>query len=155
MNILSLDGGGILGLATASFLAECERHFKSSFHDRFDLFCGTSTGAIIALGLASGMSAAEIVELYKKLGVEVFANPKLSKNYISSKYSNDGLIASLDAAFKSTRVKDVLAKGKYICVPAFSLTKGGPRIFKTDQTVASIPNPYPWQAFRRSKHPST
>jgi hypothetical protein len=52
MRILSLDGGGYLGLATASFLEETERHFGRSFYESFDMFCGTSTGAIIALAVA-------------------------------------------------------------------------------------------------------
>src|SRR4029453_9161364 len=75
VRILSLDGGGYLGLAGAAFLAELERHFGVSCHDRFDLFCGTSTGAIIALALASGKSAREVVDLYKEFGPRVFRNP--------------------------------------------------------------------------------
>ena len=38
VRILSLDGGGYLGLAGAAFLAELERHFGVSCHDSFDLF---------------------------------------------------------------------------------------------------------------------
>jgi uncharacterized protein len=75
VRILSLDGGGYLGLAGAAFLAELERHFGVSCHDSFDLFCGTSTGAIIALALASGKSAREVVDLYKRFGPRVFRNP--------------------------------------------------------------------------------
>ena len=56
MRILSIDGGGYLGLATAAFIDGVERHFKTTLHDEFELFCGTSTGAIIALAIASGMS---------------------------------------------------------------------------------------------------
>ncbi len=74
MRILSLDGGGYLGLATAAFLKEAERHFRISCHERFDLFCGTSTGAIIALALASGMTAEAIEVLYKDFGPKVFRN---------------------------------------------------------------------------------
>ena len=38
MRILSLDGGGYLGLATAAFLKEAEGHFRTSCHERFDFF---------------------------------------------------------------------------------------------------------------------
>jgi uncharacterized protein len=75
MRILSLDGGGYLGLATAAFIEEAERHFGATCHDRFDLFCGTSTGAIIALALASGMTGREVVSLYEGFGSKVFNNP--------------------------------------------------------------------------------
>src|SRR5579883_1360568 len=69
-----LDGGGYLGLATASFLKEAERHFKRRCAETFQLFVRTSTGGIIALCLAKGMSADDIVELYRDLGRRVFDN---------------------------------------------------------------------------------
>jgi len=75
MKILSVDGGGYLGLATASLLEEAERHFQSRANEVFDLFCGTSSGAIIALALASGLSAKQVRELYLKFGPESFCNP--------------------------------------------------------------------------------
>ena len=51
MRIISVDGGGYLGLATASFLQAVEQRQCTTAAARFDLFCGTSTGAIIALAL--------------------------------------------------------------------------------------------------------
>ena len=75
MRIISIDGGGHLGLTSASFLQSVEKRFDTRCADRFDLFCGTSTGAIIALALASGKSAAEVVVLYEQLGTKVFKNP--------------------------------------------------------------------------------
>jgi patatin-like phospholipase/acyl hydrolase len=44
--------------------------------DYFDLIGGTSTGSIIAAGLACGMSVNDLLELYKNIGVQVFV-PKL------------------------------------------------------------------------------
>lgn len=75
MRILSLDGGGYLGLATAAFIAEAERHFQTTCYEQFDLFCGTSTGAIITLALASGKTGREVVDLYRAFGATVFKNP--------------------------------------------------------------------------------
>ena len=74
MRILSLDGGGYLGLTTVAFLEGMGHHFDVRCHDCFDLFCGTSTGAIIALGLASGLSAKEIRLMYEDFGPKVFSN---------------------------------------------------------------------------------
>jgi len=76
VRVLSVDGGGYLGLATASFIGAVEDHFSTRFADRFDLFCGTSTGAIIALALASGKSGREVTMLYQALGPEVFPPPR-------------------------------------------------------------------------------
>ncbi|MGC1952989.1 MAG: patatin-like phospholipase family protein [Gammaproteobacteria bacterium] len=50
--ILACDGGGIFGVITAKLLQSLDR----SVLDNIDLFAGTSTGSIIALGLASGVS---------------------------------------------------------------------------------------------------
>ncbi len=78
--ILALDGGGLRGILTLSYLAELElllkeRHgaseeFRLSHY--FDLVAGTSTGAIIAAALACGMSVAEITAKYLELGRKVF-----------------------------------------------------------------------------------
>jgi len=76
MRILSIDGGGFLGLAVGTLLQNIEDYFHATCHNRFDLFCGTSTGAIIALGLASGLSANEIVTLYENLGTHVFGSSR-------------------------------------------------------------------------------
>ena len=40
--------------------------------DYFDLIGGTSTGSIIAAGLACGMSVAELKTLYHSIGMKVF-----------------------------------------------------------------------------------
>ncbi len=58
--ILACDGGGIFGVITAKLLQSLDR----SVLDNIDLFAGTSTGSIIALGLASGVSIDKIFDLY-------------------------------------------------------------------------------------------
>lgn len=61
--ILSCDGGGIRGLITAMVLQELDKQVP--FLHKIDLFAGTSTGGIIALGLASGVPIADVVNIYK------------------------------------------------------------------------------------------
>lgn len=51
--ILSIDGGGIRGLYSASVLARLEEKAGVKSGDWFDMICGTSTGGLIALGLRS------------------------------------------------------------------------------------------------------
>jgi patatin-like phospholipase/acyl hydrolase len=72
--ILSIDGGGIRGILPLAVLAGLEsRHLRGrSIAEYFDLIAGTSTGGIIALGLASGLTATEILEIYISRGSEVF-----------------------------------------------------------------------------------
>jgi predicted acylesterase/phospholipase RssA len=141
LRAICLDGGGYLGLATASFLAEHERHFNVKFADQFDLFCGTSTGGIIALALAKGLRASAIVELYRTIGRTVFRNrlpgcrtARRIRGLLFARYSNGPLRDALLCAFGDTTLRDISARGKYVVVPAFSLTNGSPRVFKTDHS---------------------
>jgi predicted acylesterase/phospholipase RssA len=61
--ILSCDGGGIRGLITALLLHDLD----PAFLQKVSLFAGTSTGSIIALGLAAGISIDQIVQLYRSM----------------------------------------------------------------------------------------
>lgn len=142
MRILSLDGGGYLGLATAAFIEETERHFGTTCHQRFDLFCGTSTGAIIALALASGMTGKEVVSLYQGFGGKVFNNPfpgvrrlRAVAGVFVARYSNKALKSSLKEAFGDMTLGDLRAKKKSVAITAFCLTTGKPRVFKTDHSA--------------------
>ena len=51
LRILSIDGGGIRGLLPVMVLAELERRTDKPIADMFDFIAGTSTGALLALGL--------------------------------------------------------------------------------------------------------
>lgn len=141
MRVLSIDGGGYLGLASAAFIQGIEDHFKVKFSNHFDLFCGTSTGAILALSLANGRTGAEIVELYKNLGVSVFGKwstfrkkARSIKSLLLPRYSQAGLELALRKEFGETKLCDLTAKRKMAMVTAFCCTTGRPRVFKTDHS---------------------
>lgn len=72
--ILSLDGGGIRGIFPAAVLAGLEARYLGgrSVGSYFDLIAGTSTGGIIALGLAAGLTGADLLKLYVERGCEIF-----------------------------------------------------------------------------------
>ena len=81
--ILSLDGGGIRGVFSLQVLAAIEALFRRErgrddlvLADEYDLFAGTSTGAIIATCLAWGMSVREIEELYLSCGTAIFTKER-------------------------------------------------------------------------------
>jgi len=76
--ILSLSGGGFLGLYTAAVLAELEERSGKPLNQCFDLIAGTSIGGIIALGLAAGRSASDIRDAFIEHGPRIFprAQPK-------------------------------------------------------------------------------
>lgn len=77
--LLALDGGGVRGALTISYLARMERELRTRYakprlvlRDYFDLIGGTSTGALIATGLAVGMEVSEIEEHYRRFAVAIF-----------------------------------------------------------------------------------
>lgn len=70
--ILSLIGGGIRGAFVTSYLKELEEKLGRPIADSFDLIAGTSTGGIIAAGLAFGHSAAKMHDFYVRHGESIF-----------------------------------------------------------------------------------
>lgn len=70
--VLSLDGGGIMGAFSASVLATIERVTGRRILDHFDLISGTSTGGIIAIALAMGITAQQTCDFYQNEGVTIF-----------------------------------------------------------------------------------
>jgi len=77
--ILALDGGGIRGVFTLEILLRMQTLLREHYGapemvlaDHFDLFAGTSTGAIIATSLCWGMSVEAILDLYVKYGRTMF-----------------------------------------------------------------------------------
>ena len=78
--ILSLDGGGIRGIITLEVLKELEDQLRTHFGGAngfrlcqyFDYIGGTSTGAIIAAGLARGLTVDQVLSFYQEFGKAVF-----------------------------------------------------------------------------------
>jgi len=76
--LLSIDGGGLCGIIPAQALIEIEKQLDDLTGDpqplykRFDLIGGTSTGAILAAGLALGFNAQQMLDFYLNLGPDIF-----------------------------------------------------------------------------------
>ena len=68
-NIITCDGGGIRGLITAILLNDLVSNpppgSTSKILNNVNLFAGTSTGGIIAIGLACGLAPSSLVGLYQ------------------------------------------------------------------------------------------
>jgi predicted acylesterase/phospholipase RssA len=105
--ILALDGGGLRGILTLSYLAEIESSLAERHHAStnfrlchyFDLIAGTSTGAIIAAALACGMSVAEITAKYLDLGQKVFQKGPFHLGLIRALYDEKRLIEELQNVY--------------------------------------------------------
>jgi uncharacterized protein len=69
---LAVDGGGIRGIIVTRALAALEEELGKPSHDIFRLVAGTSTGSIIAAGVAAGLTAERMHQLYRDMGDTVF-----------------------------------------------------------------------------------
>jgi uncharacterized protein len=120
--ILSLDGGGIRGVLTAVLLERMEAAHPG-FLEQFDLLAGTSTGGLLALGLASGLNPTEARQLYEQWGSHVFADTVLDNlrdlgTLVGADYSIRPLKDALAAQFRGRTLGDLSRK---VLVAAFDL----------------------------------
>lgn len=137
--ILSLSGGGFLGLYTAAVLAELEERSGRRLTDCFDMIAGTSIGGIIALGLAAGRSAADIRDAFEKHGPEIFPGRppstkvgwlyRFTRNVPAPLYQSSALRRTVEHIVGSDAAMSDLTRP--VVIPAVNLTKGGPKVFKT------------------------
>lgn len=96
--MLALDGGGIRGVLTLSFLKRIEQIVGKPLHEYFDYIAGTSTGAIIAAGLACGHSVDKLIDFYKSFGPAMFQRSRYLER-LRSLYQNGALEKELKETF--------------------------------------------------------
>ncbi len=130
--ILTIDGGGIKGLYSASILARIEEKTGKKIGDHFDMICGTSTGGLIALALSKGISAQEIADMYFNEGSKIFP---VSENKLiryaqrkwqffkqllwKGKFSAEPLRTILERLFGETTMGEA---NNLLCIPSYNLS---------------------------------
>lgn len=134
--ILAIDGGGIKGIFPAAILTYLEEHCLDGqpIGDYFDLIAGTSTGGIIALGLAAGLPAKSLLELYLEQGWQVFPPnrykwfTRFRVHLFRNRYNRD----NLDQLLRETLGDITLRESKYrLLIPSTEARYGDPSVFKT------------------------
>jgi hypothetical protein len=129
--ILTIDGGGIKGVFPAAFLAELEDWLEQPIADYFDLIAGTSTGGIIAMGLGLGLTAGELLQLYKERGADIFPSKRVTsslRRILRAKYSSEPLRAAVEQTFGDRRIGH---SRKRLLVPSLDLASERVYIYKT------------------------
>lgn len=128
--ILSLDGGGLKGVFTASFLAQMEEARGKRVTEMFDLVAGTSTGGIIALGLGLGLKAKEVLSFYLQEADRIFPKHMLAnaKHWLAVKHDAVGLEEALKKHFGDRRLGDSICP---LLIPSYNPQARELHIFKT------------------------
>ena len=159
--ILSLIGGGIRGAFVTSYLKELEQKLGRPIADSFDLIAGTSTGGIIAAGLAFGHSAEKMHKFYVDYGESIFTERAPYKaagiyqfffpavNWIFNKRTGSGLDTAFRARYCPNALETSFEEGfgdhtlgdikcTRLIMPAVNLIKGMPHVFRSTHIPTAL-----------------
>jgi patatin-like phospholipase/acyl hydrolase len=137
--ILSVDGGGLRGLAPALILLDLEKRLEAisgerrPLSDYFHLLAGTSTGGLIALGLTAPqrMDGQRLVDLYVKRGPEIFPPRfrifRFVRGLFVPKWSNDALHDVVKDEIGEAPLSDA---SRDLVVTSYDMTHHEPVYFK-------------------------
>ena len=111
---MSFDGGGVRAIMGVYFLKRLEQETSRSIFDSFDLFIGTSAGAINALMLGiNGSSITDIEEFWTKANLRKIMNQsfidKTSILQTRPKYSNVGKKEILSRFLQIRKLEQLLS----------------------------------------------
>ena len=152
--VLSLDGGGMRGVYTATYLKSVAEAFARrrgiaalDVGAGFDLIVGNSTGGIIACALARGVPLGKVVNLYREHGPRVFRRPVPTKlslktfpEFVDDLFmrrdalarGNQALREALEGILGETTLAEVYEKrGIALAVPAVEMSRHRGWVFKT------------------------
>lgn len=143
--VLSLAGGGFLGLYTAHVLQALEARAGVPLGRCFDLIAGTSIGAVLALALAFEVPMVRLVRLFTDHGPRVFSSRglpdgavsrllDLTRSVLGPKYSGEGLREALEAELGAWRLADARHP---IVIPAVDVGACSTKVFKTPHAPSS------------------
>ena len=72
----------------------------------FDLVAGTSTGAILAIGLGLGLTPLEILNFYRTQGPTIFPKNRRLRHWLRSKHESSTLRSTLQSVFGDKRLQN-------------------------------------------------
>lgn len=129
--ILALDGGGLRGIFGANLLAAVEGKSGKSISDYFDLITGTSTGAILGVGIAMGIPAKQVAALYEERRHAIFGRPRWRGTQIilgGARHDPTPLYTALQEVLGARLLKEARTR---VCVPTLGAHDGKIRVLKT------------------------
>lgn len=147
--VLSLDGGGMRGTYTATYLSRVGKTFAQrrslqslDIGAAFDLITGTSTGAIVACALAKNVPMEDVVSLYRSDGPKVFSRKipstipgvavDLAKRSAALRDGEEALRKALIQRFEGTTLKQIYEQRHIaLAIPTVEMSQHRSWVFKT------------------------
>ncbi|MGC9371246.1 MAG: patatin-like phospholipase family protein [Paracoccaceae bacterium] len=140
--LLALSGGGVRGIVEVAFLEAVERVYRARrgpearLSDIFDLVGGTSTGALIAAGIALGRPVSEIAGFYLGRAPALFGAGQRWRFGFAPVFDSDRLEAEIRREVGELTLGDPALR-TYLAIVMKRLDTGSPWI------VSNIPHaPY-------------
>lgn len=159
LRILSIDGGGIRGVVPARILAEIEKRTGKPAGLLFDMIAGTSTGGILALGLAKpgpdGLpqySSEQLMSIYHEHGKDIFARGKWAwlrplALLFEEKYPAAGLERVLEQYFGDTRLRDASTE---VLITGYEIERRFPFFFRSRKAKEDASYDFPMKHVARA-----
>jgi uncharacterized protein len=131
---LAIDGGGIKGVIVTRALAMVEKELKRPLASIVRLSAGTSTGSIISAGLACGLTATQMLNLYIELGNTIFRKTWRTTFFPFTRYRYEGkpLLNALNRYLGHRTVGDLWQKEPRVdlVLPTFDVVANKTRFIK-------------------------
>ena len=155
INVLSIDGGDIRGIVAAAILGALEKHLGKEVYAIFDLIAGTSTGGIIALGIATPANhgrpyrPTELIDLYASYGPRIFRKSLFTplKALLGPKYRPEPLEEAVATYFGDTPLASAFVP---LLVSSYDLHSQLPFFFKSHRIAQDASYDWPIKSIARA-----
>src|SRR5208337_2133375 len=140
LRVLALAGGGYRGLFTCEVLVRLEAALNRPIRETVDLTIGTSAGALVAAGIAHGMSAYEIAKSFRSLGPQIFPRSRfktLQQFLLGAPYRAEPLREAIEKVLGEVASKRMRDFEPNLAVTAVSQTASEARIYTSGQFVSA------------------
>jgi len=144
--ILTIDGGGMKGLYSATILHHLEKELREAHGEEVrlvdftDMICGTSTGGLIALALSLRIPTETICSFYAQHGPRIFGQARSKWSFVRQvcfrgKFSDETFRSALEELFGDRKVGDSAC---LLCIPTYDYTHGTYGVFKFDHKEGAL-----------------
>jgi patatin-like phospholipase/acyl hydrolase len=130
MNVLSLQGGGILGMGQVTMLSQLESGCNKQCFEIFDMIAGTSVGSILACHLAIGIPASGIKDFFTVDSPKIFDSNLFTDVTLlwGTKYGSKNIESALQSRLSGYKLSD--CKTKFLAT-AYDWSSDRPVYFKS------------------------
>lgn len=126
--ILSLDGGGLRGVISLAIIERLDAAVPE-WRNKINMYAGTSTGGLIALGLAKKMTPSQIMDVYMNDGPKIFNRSlwhEISNlgDVTGPKYDSTNRMETVQRMLGNDRLSNYMSSNKdsgHVVITAFDL----------------------------------